>query len=259
MWAYPLEICVLWTQECFKRSVSSVTKTIVTTVPFVNIFVEEFFVTAVKGPLAETDVAPEGTAASSRASAGAARPMRADAIRNHEKILIAAEETFALEGVLVPIDVIAERAGVGIGTLYRHFPTKEALYEAIVTTRVTHLIETARSYESDADPGHALFSFLRQFAQQAAAKRDLFEALNQAGIDVKSQFSDLLSQLMSTVDVLRERAVAVGAIKDDVSTTDILTLISGSCHAAGHNGVDNDALQRLLDIVIAGICQPVAR
>ena len=65
-----------------------------------------------------------------------AKPMRADAQRNHEKILEAAEEIFALDGVIVPIDIVAERAGVGIGTLYRHFPTKESLYEAIVLTRL---------------------------------------------------------------------------------------------------------------------------
>ncbi len=217
--------------------------------------------TATKGPLVDANEHNlNGTDTSSDArEASATRPMRADAARNHEKILVAAEETFALEGVLVPIDAIAERAGVGIGTLYRHFPTKEALYEAIVMTRVTQLIDTARHFDHSADPGQALFEFLREFARQAAEKRDLFEALNQAGIDVKSQFSDLLGELMKAVDVLRERAVKRGAIKDDVSTTDILALISGSCNAAGHNGFDHDGLQRLIDIVIAGIREPAER
>ena len=70
--------------------------------------------------------------------------MRADAQRNHDKILAAAEEIFALDGVAVPIDIVAERAGVGIGTLYRHFPTKEALYEAIVVARLSNLLATRR-------------------------------------------------------------------------------------------------------------------
>lgn len=185
------------------------------------------------------------------------RPMRADAARNHEKILRAAEDAFASEGVMVPIDSIAERAGVGIGTLYRHFPTKEALYEAIVKARITRLIDTARRYERDADPGRALFEFLREFARQASEKRDLFEALNRAGIDLKSQFVDMTVELKLRIDVLRQRAVDVGAIKSEVTTSDILTLVVGSCHASGPQGSDHAGLQRMIDIVIAGI-QPSA-
>src|SRR5665213_791075 len=77
------------------------------------------------------------------------RPLRADALRNRARILNAAEEVFALEGVGAPIDVVAERAQVGVGTLYRHFPTKEALFEAIVLERLQALLATARVYELD--------------------------------------------------------------------------------------------------------------
>src|SRR5271170_1892750 len=118
------------------------------------------------------------------------RPMRADAQRNHDKILAAAEEIFALDGVAVPIDIVAERAGVGVGTLYRHFPTKESLYEAIVTTRLDGLLSIADEYTSAADPGLALNTFLREFARQASEKQDLFEALEQNGVDIKTRFSE---------------------------------------------------------------------
>jgi AcrR family transcriptional regulator len=181
------------------------------------------------------------------------RPMRADAARNHQKILEAAEEIFALDGVAVPIDLIAERAGVGIGTLYRHFPTKESLYEAIVSTRLAALVATADEFSHDPDPGAALCTFLREFASQASAKQDLFDALNQSGIDFKSKFSDLVEALMASIDQLRQRAVQAGAIRADVATTDIISLVVGSCHAAGHSGVDADSLQRLVGIVIAGL------
>jgi len=184
------------------------------------------------------------------------RPMRADAARNHQKILDAAEEIFALDGVAVPIDLIAERAGVGIGTLYRHFPTKESLYEAIVSTRLSQLLVRADEYARDADPGSALCAFLREFATQAAAKQDLFDALNQSGIDFKSKFSDLVETLMARIDLLRQRAVEAGAIRADVATADIINLVVGSCHAAGHSGIDAEGLQRLVGIVIAGL-QPV--
>lgn len=181
------------------------------------------------------------------------KPMRADAVRNHEKILVAAEETFALEGVTAPIDLVAERAGVGIGTLYRHFPTKESLYEAIVVTRLEQLLTFADQYLKDPDAGEALYSFLHVFAEQAAEKKDLFEALSQAGIDIKAQFSSLIEELMSKVDQLRARAVRSGAVRSDVATADILNLVVGSCHAAGQNGIDVEGLDRLINIVIAGI------
>jgi AcrR family transcriptional regulator len=187
------------------------------------------------------------------AETSSARPMRADAARNHAKILQAAEEIFALDGVMVPIDLVAERAGVGIGTLYRHFPTKESLYEAIVMTRLSGLLATADEYANDPDPGAALCTFLRKFATQAADKQDLFEALSQAGIDFKSRFSDQVEILIERIDRLRRRAVEAGAVRADVETTDILNLIMGSCHAAGHSGVDGEGLQRLVGIVIAGL------
>ncbi len=183
----------------------------------------------------------------------APRAMRADAVKNHEKILRAAEEIFALDGVKVPIDVVAERAGVGVGTLYRHFPTKESLYEAIVMTRLTSLLETANRLIRDVEPGRALDSFLREFARQAAEKQDLFDAMDQAGFDFKSRFSDRVDELVDRVDVLRQRAVASGAVRADVETSDILNLVMGTCHAASHGGVDESALQRLVTIVITGI------
>ena len=81
------------------------------------------------------------------------RPMRADAVKNRARILEAAEEIFATEGVSVPIDAVAERAGLGVGTLYRHFPTKEALFEAIVVERLERLLETIRTQRAAPDPG----------------------------------------------------------------------------------------------------------
>jgi AcrR family transcriptional regulator len=182
--------------------------------------------------------------------------VRADAQRNHDKILDAAEEVFALEGVTAPIDMVAERAGVGIGTLYRHFPTKESLFEAIVSNRLSGLLASADGFTRDLDPAIALDAFLREFARQAAEKQDLFQALGQAGIDVKSKYSGLVDELADRVETLRLRAVAAGAIRDDVNSSDIINLVVGTCHAAGHNGTDDAGLQRLVSVVIAGL-QPL--
>ena len=88
------------------------------------------------------------------------RPLRADAARNREKVLRAAREAFAESGYGVPLDEIAARAGVGPGTVYRHFPAKEALFEAVVTARITDLVNEARVRADAADPGEAFFGFL---------------------------------------------------------------------------------------------------
>ena len=165
----------------------------------------------------------------------------------------------AADGRPVSLEAIARDAGVGIGTLYRHFPTKEALYEAIVVTRIDALIETADSYVADttADPREALDAFLREFARQASDKKDLFEALEQSGFDFKARFADRVDELMARIDMLRQRAVNAGAIRGDVDAQDIMNLVMGTCHAAGQSGTDDQAVQRCVGIVIAGL-QPIS-
>ena len=98
---------------------------------------------------------------------------------------------------------MAERAGVGVGTLYRHFPTKEALFEAIVMAQPRIPPgDGAESYATASDPGEALFSFLGEFAQQASAKHDLFDALSSAGIDIKSNCAGMVDEMKRSIDVL---------------------------------------------------------
>jgi AcrR family transcriptional regulator len=189
---------------------------------------------------------------------GEARPMRADAVKNRARILEAAEEVFATEGISVPVDRVAERAGLGVGTLYRHFPTKEALFEAIVVSRLEQLVELVRTQCAAQDPGPALFSFLREFAGQASAKRDLFDALGSAGIDIKSQCFEMMDEMKRNIDVLRQRAVDVGAVRSDVSSEEMIGLIVGTCQAGGHDGIDEAAVQRMVEIVCDGLRAPVS-
>jgi AcrR family transcriptional regulator len=183
----------------------------------------------------------------------AARPMRADAIKNRARILEAAEEIFSTEGVSVPIDAVAERAGLGVGTLYRHFPTKEALFEAIVVSRLEQLMETVRAQRDVGDPGEALFDFLRQFAGQASAKRDLFEALGSAGIDIKSQCSEMVDEMKRNIDLLRQRAVEAGALRSDVTTEEMVGLVMGACQAGTQAGTNDAGCQRMVDVVFDGL------
>src|SRR6266700_6667819 len=99
------------------------------------------------------------------------RPLRADAARNREKVLRAAREAFAESGYGVPLDEIAARAGVGPGTVYRHFPTKEALFQAVVAARVEDLVADARRRSRAAAPGEAFFGFLARIGDEARVKR----------------------------------------------------------------------------------------
>jgi len=184
--------------------------------------------------------------------------MRADAVKNRARILEAAEEIFATEGVSVPIDTVAERAGLGVGTLYRHFPTKEALFEAIVVARLEQLLETVREQRRAADPTAALFSFLRQFAGHASVKRDLFDALGSAGIDIKSQCSEMVDEMKRNIDELRQRAVAAGGVRSDVSTDEVVGLVVGACQAGGNARSDEAALQRMVEIICDGLKPPTS-
>jgi AcrR family transcriptional regulator len=156
----------------------------------------------------------------------------------------------------VPIDTVAERAGVGVGTLYRHFPTKEALFEAIVTARLEYLLEMAQGRATASDPGDALFSFLREFAQQASAKHDLFDALSSAGIDIKSSCAEMMDEMKRSIDLLLQRAVAAKSARSDISTDEMIALVVGVCQGGGHSGYDDATVQRMVKIVCDGLRPP---
>jgi len=189
-------------------------------------------------------------------AAPAERPLRADAAKNRARILRAAEEVFAAEGIAVPVDLVAERAGLGVGTLYRHFPTKEALFEAIVVARLEELLATVKERPDDAAPGEALFAFLREISHHASTKHDLIDALGSAGIDIKSRCAALIDEIKRHVEQLRCRAVAAGAVRADVSADEMVGLVVGTCQAAGHAGPDDVNLRRMMEVVCDGLRAP---
>jgi len=178
----------------------------------------------------------------------AERTPRADARRNREKVLKAAQEAFAESGYGVPLDEIAARAGVGPGTVYRHFPTKEALFEAVVTARVADLIDDARARFADADPGQAFFGFLGRFRQESVAKRDLPEAIAIAG--------PLQDDLHAALDALLRRAQQAGAVRPEITTLDIVTLLKGllrTINDAPPGPASKALADRLLTVVTDGL------
>jgi len=187
----------------------------------------------------------------------AERPLRADALRNRGRILEAAEVVFAAEGIEAPVDVIAEKAGVGVGTLYRHFPTKEKLCEAILLDRLRELTEEARAQADAADPAAAFFGFLQHFVLLGAEKRDLIAAVMGAGLDFEEAAAPVKDDLREAVGVLLERAQKVGAVRVDVSPGAVVSLVGATCHATAGHTDDAPALD-LLGIVCDGLRPPSA-
>jgi AcrR family transcriptional regulator len=169
-------------------------------------------------------------------SAAATRPQRADAQRNRARILEAAEVVFAAEGIEVPVDVIAEKAGVGVGTLYRHFPTKEKLCEAILLDRLSALTVDARALADAADPAAAFFGFLEHIVEESAAKRDLLVAVMGAGLEFDVAAAEVKDGLRDAVGVLLQRAQSVGAVRPDVTAAMVVSLVGATCQASTHNG-----------------------
>jgi AcrR family transcriptional regulator len=174
------------------------------------------------------------------------RPLRADAARNREKVLRAAREVFAESGYGVPLDEIAARAGVGPGTVYRHFPAKEALFEAVVAARVEDLVADARARADAADPGAAFFGYLARIAEESAAKRDLPDAISIAG--------SLRDDLHAALDLLLCRAQQAGAVRAEVRTSDLIVLLKGMF--ASLAGSTDPALRELVFAVLADGLRP---
>lgn len=177
------------------------------------------------------------------------KPLRADAARNRARLLEVAYETFAAEGISVPVDEIARRAGVGPGTLYRHFPTKEALFRAIVAHRLDQVAEQGRELSAGAAPGEALFGFIGRVVEAGATDQGLVDALADSGLDVaegvEARFIAMLAELV-------ERAKAAGEIRGDVDVRDVKTLLVG-CQAMQRYSKDAGTTARVLDVVRSGL------
>jgi AcrR family transcriptional regulator len=179
--------------------------------------------------------------------------MRADAVRNRERILAAAAEVFAARGLAVPIDLVAEAAGVGVGTLYRHFPTKEALFEAIVSAKLAALVALLEAVEDAEDPAAALFFFLERFAAEAAAEHDLLDALAPGGTQPPSPVAAAMAELDAGVGRLLARAAEAGSVRSDLCGGEVLGLVVGACHGVRRLGADPGSAGRLVAVVCAGL------
>jgi AcrR family transcriptional regulator len=181
------------------------------------------------------------------------RRPRADALRNRERVLEAAEAVFAARGPAASTEEVAAAAGVGAGTVFRHFPTKEFLLEAIVIRRLQSLVQHAAELAADPDPGHAFFVFFEYMVEHASKKKAFTEALSRAGVDVKSVVEPASRALRKSLRTLLTRAQKAGAVRRDVRVPEVMALLVGASRVAEHAAGDRGLQTRTLAVFLDGL------
>jgi AcrR family transcriptional regulator len=180
------------------------------------------------------------------------RKPRADAIRNRERVLEAAKAVFSAGGPDASLEAVARTAGVGIGTLYRHFPTREALFEAVYRREVQQLADLAEQLKQEAKPIDALRHWMRSNVKFVATKKGMSAALALAAYKNSELFSHSFERLTRAVGALLDRAIAAGEIRDDISPEDLLRALVGMCYMQDQPGWQTSVL-RLVDVFIDGL------
>ncbi|MFD8191284.1 TetR/AcrR family transcriptional regulator [Streptomyces wuyuanensis] len=193
------------------------------------------------------------TSTAAGATAGAVRPMRADARRNYERLLVEARTAFAEHGTDASLEDIAKRAGVGIGTLYRHFPNRHALMNAVFQDALESLLARSRELASADQPCAALVEWLRAIITHAGEYRGVARALMSASHDASSALSQCSVPLREAGARLLSRAQAAGAVRGDVSIADLLQLTNAIALAAEQAPADPELADRLLMLTLRGL------
>lgn len=198
-------------------------------------------------------VAPENVRSKTKAPGKGRRP-RTDALRNRERLLAAAKAVFSAGGPDASLEAVARRAGVGIGTLYRHFPTREALFEAVYRHEVEQLAELAEQLKAEAAPVEALRRWLRANVEFVATKKGMSAALALAVHSQSELTAYSFERLTKAVGALLDRAAAAGEIRADVSPEDLLRAFVGMCTMHDQPGWQASVL-RLLEVFVDGLCR----
>jgi AcrR family transcriptional regulator len=179
------------------------------------------------------------------------RKPRADAQRNRERVLEVAKAAFARSGADASLDDIAKQAGVGPGTLYRHFPTRDALIEAVYHTEVEKLAAAQRELSAKLPPIEALRAWMMLFVDYIATKQIIASALNSVGGGSSRLYDSSRAQVAGAINALVKTAMKTGAIRKDLEPFDLLRALIGFSHVATGTGWQESA-RRLVDILIKG-------
>jgi AcrR family transcriptional regulator len=181
---------------------------------------------------------PESVAPASPAAHGNDREPRADARRNRERVLHTAQQVFAADGLGVSLDEIARRAGVGPGTVHRHFPAKEALYLAVAIDQLEQLAAQAKALAATGDPATALFTQLSAMMASGAENVAVKSALAAAEFDLRTAAPDVAADITRQVADLLSRAQAAQAVRGDVTAEEVMALVAGAFAAIRHAGAE---------------------
>jgi AcrR family transcriptional regulator len=179
------------------------------------------------------------------------RKPRTDAQRNRERILQVAKEAFTRDGADASLDDIAKQAAVGPGTLYRHFPTRDALIEAVYHTEVEKLAAAQRELSAKLPPVEALRAWMMLFVDYIAAKHIIAPALNSVVGGASRLYESSRAQVNGAIDTLVKRAIKTGEIRKDVEPFDLLRVLIGVSHV-GTGPEWQQSARRLVDILLTG-------
>lgn len=179
------------------------------------------------------------------------RKPRSDARRNRERILAAAKEAFTRFGADASLDEIANQAGVGAGTLYRHFPSRDALIEAVYRSEVEKLADAQRTFAEAMPPVEALRTWMLLFVDHIAAKQIIAPALNSLVGGPSRLYESSRGLIQGAIDALVKRAIESGDIRRDIDPFDLLRALIGVAHVASCPDWRQSA-RRLVDILITG-------
>ena len=180
------------------------------------------------------------------------RPMRADAQRNREQLLAAAVAAFSQEGPEVTLESIAKDAGVGIGTLYRHFPSREALVDAAYRSELARLCDSVPVLLDRMPADRAMRTWMDQFIDYMTTKRGMSDALRKVIASGGNPFAESRSRLLAAFATLMKAGVADGTMRPDLDPADLLASLSGVSLAVG-DPAQREQAGRLLDLLMDGL------
>jgi AcrR family transcriptional regulator len=186
------------------------------------------------------------------------RPLRSDARRNRTLLLEAAVRAFSLSGPEAPLDGIAKDAGVGIGTLYRHFPTREALIEEAYRNELARLCDAASELLGMGPADEAMRTWMDRYADYMATKRGMADALKAVIASGGNPYAQSRDRLIGAISRLLEAGSSAGSLRSDVSALDVLTSLNGITLAAG-DPTQREQAGRMLDLLMDGLRYGVSR
>lgn len=198
------------------------------------------------------NAAPASAAASRATAASECKPMRADAVRNRAQLVDAASKAFLSRGTDVPMEEIAKAAGVGVGTLYRHFPQRTNLIEAVYRQEVEKLCSGIDDLLAAQPADEALAAWMGRFIEYIGLKRGLMDALRSTMDSESEVFAHVAAALRDAVSTLVQAAVDSGRIRPDLDPLDVLRAVSGFGLVSSNAGWQ-DRARRLVDIFMDGL------